>query len=145
MYMKIKTKSIKQIVLLNATPAEVYDMFMDSKKHGAFTGSPARMSRKIDGTFTAYGGWIKGKNLKLTAGRLIIQEWRGDDWPKGHYSKAMFLLTKHPRGTKLTFGQTGVPAQFYADIKGGWKTEYWDKMKKMIAENKKKAIARHKS
>lgn len=39
-------KSIKQEVVINATPAEVYSALMDSRKHGAFTGAPAKSARK---------------------------------------------------------------------------------------------------
>ena len=84
-------------------------MLMDSKKHTKFTGSRAKMSRKIGGSFNAYDGWIMGKNLKLIPNRLIVQAWRGKSWPKGHYSKVMYLLTKTKTGTKLTFGHQRSP------------------------------------
>ena len=129
---KIKTKNIKQVVTFSAAPHDLYEMIMDSKKHAAFSGSSAKMSRRINGAFAAYGGWIKGKNLKLIPDRLVVQAWRGADWPKDHYSKAMFLFTKTKNGTKLTFGQTGVPVEKYPDINSGWRTQYWAKMKKAL-------------
>jgi activator of HSP90 ATPase len=134
---KTKTKNIKQVVTFPATPHEIYEMLMDSKKHAKFSGEAAKISRKVGGKISAYGGWIEGKNLKLIPDRLIIQAWRGSSWPKGHYSKAMFLMTKTKTGTKLTFGHTGVPVGAYAGITKGWKSEYWDKMKKMIGKNKR--------
>jgi activator of HSP90 ATPase len=131
----IKTKTVKQVVAFKAPPHVVYEMIMDSKKHAAFSGSRAKMGRRVGSSFTAYGGWIEGKNLKLIPNRLIVQAWRGKDWPKGHYSKTMFLFTKTKSGTKLTFGQTGVPVEKYRDIAKGWRSEYWAKMKKALAKN----------
>jgi hypothetical protein len=37
--------------------------------------------------------------------------------------------------TRLTFKQTGVPQEFYDDIKQGWIDYYWTPMKEML-ENK---------
>lgn len=132
----VKTKTVKQIVAFKASPHDLYEMIMDSKKHAAFSGSSAKMSRRVGAIFTAYGGWIKGKNLKLIPNRLIVQAWRGKDWPKGHYSKAMFLFTKTKGGAKLTFSQTGVPSEQYPHINRGWKAQYWAKMKAMISGKK---------
>jgi activator of HSP90 ATPase len=137
--MKTKTKSLKQVVTFKASPHEIYEMLMDPKKHAAFTGAAAKISRKIGSAFTAHGSWITGKQLKLIPNRLIVQAWRGADWPKGHHSKAMFLITKTKTGTKLIFRQTGVPIDAYLNIKKGWYSEYWVKMKKMLGEKKKPA------
>src|SRR6476620_7227366 len=45
-------KTIKQRVKFKADPATVYDLLADSRKHTAFTGRPAIISRKVGGTFT---------------------------------------------------------------------------------------------
>lgn len=132
----IKTKNIKQVVTFAATPHEIYSMLMDSKKHATFTGETARIGKRVGSTIAAYGGWIEGKNLKLIPDRLIVQSWRGADWPKGHWSKVMFLLTKTKTGTKLTFGHTGVPGGKFKGIYDGWKSQYWAKMKKQLSKSK---------
>ena len=129
---KIKTKNIKQVVTFAAAPKEVYALLMDSKKHAGFTGSDAQIGKKVGSKISAYDGWIEGKNLKLIPNRLIVQAWRGADWPKGHYSKVMFLFTKTKTGTKMTFGHTGIPIKEAGHISKGWKTQYWDKMKSFL-------------
>jgi activator of HSP90 ATPase len=135
---KVKTKNIKQVVTFKASPHELYSMLMDSKKHAKFTGEKAKLSTRVGGKFTAYGGYITGKNLKLIPDRLIVQEWHMKGWPKGHASKVMFLFTKTKTGTKLTFGHTGVPLASYKGINSGWKSSYWDKMKAVLAGKKPK-------
>ena len=128
----IKTKNLKQGTMFKASPHEVYEMLMDSKKHALFSDASARISRKVGGKFTAYDGWITGKNLKLTKDKEIIQSWRSEDWPKGHYSTVKFTLKKDGAGTKLIFLQTDIPAADYKDISSGWKEFYWERMKAMI-------------
>jgi activator of HSP90 ATPase len=131
---KIKTKTLKQSTTFKASPNEIYELLMDSKKHAAFSGGDAKISRKVGGKISAYDGWISGRNIKLVANKLIVQEWRGDDWPKGVISIAKFELTKKGSGTKLTFTQTGVPENKYKDIASGWKEHYWEKMKIFLNE-----------
>ena len=128
----MKTKNIRQSVTFKASPHEVYEALMDSRRHAKLTGEKARVSRKIGGKLMAYGGYIEGANLDLVPDKKIVQLWRGSDWPKGHYSKATFALRKVKGGTRLTFTQTGVPAQYYEDIKQGWRDFYWAPMKKML-------------
>ena len=105
---------------------------MDSRQHGEFTGGKARISRKEGGRFSVYDGYASGKNLKLVPDREIVQTWRADDWPAGHFSRISFKLTRTRTGTKLVFAQTGVPAKQYADIKQGWIDFYWKPMKELL-------------
>jgi activator of HSP90 ATPase len=105
---------------------------MDSHIHSEFTGSPAVISNRETGKFTAYDGWIEGKNLKLIPNKKIVQQWRGADWPKGHYSIVEYEFFPIQNGTKLVFSQKDVPAQFYSDISKGWREHYWEKLKAML-------------
>ncbi len=126
---KIKTKTIRQMVWFDATPHEIFELLMDSKKHSDFTGEKAKISRKVGGRFTAFGGWAEGKNLKLVKDKLIVQEWRGEDWPAKHYSIVSFRISRKGKHTKLNFVQTGVPYDKWKDISKGWEDYYWKNMK----------------
>ena len=128
----MKTKTIKQSVNFKATPHEVYEALMDSKKHSKFTSSRASISRNIGGKFIAYDGYISGTNLELVPDKKIVQSWTCTDWSEGHFSKATFLLKKIAKGTKLVFTQTGVPEEFYEEISNGWHEHYWEHMKRML-------------
>lgn len=126
-------KTIKQTVtFIGVNPHEVYETLMDSKKHGAFTGEKANISREIGGTSSAYSGWIEAINVELIADKKIVQAWRGNDWLKGHYSIATFDLVKWGKDTKLIYTQIAVPESKYDDIASGWKEYYWEKMKKVL-------------
>ncbi len=132
---KIKAKSIRQSVTFKASPKDVYEALMDQKKHAHFTGAPAKISRKVGGSFSAHGGYCLGTHLELIENKKIVQAWRGSDWPEGHFSKATFALAKNTSGgTKLTFTQTSVPEKQQPHIKKGWKEHYWEPMKKMLED-----------
>ncbi len=73
--MPLKYGRIEQTVFIQASPQEVYDAFLDPKKHSAFTGSPATTNAKVGSEFQAWDGYISGKNLELVKGKKIVQEW----------------------------------------------------------------------
>lgn len=59
------TKAIQQSVKFQASPKELFEIYLDSKKHSEATGAPARLSRKAGGSFTAHGGQLCGRNLLI--------------------------------------------------------------------------------
>jgi len=128
----MKTKTIRQTVTFKATPHEVYETLMDSKKHSQLTGSKAQISREMGGKFSIYEGDIEGVNLELVPDHKVIQSWRYSDWPEGHYSQATFTLEEIKGTTRLTFTQTEVPEEHYEDIAQGWYDYYWTPMKEML-------------
>lgn len=128
----MKTKPIRQSITFKASPHEVYEMLMDSKKHSIFTEAKAVINRKIGGKFIAYDGYIDGINLELVPNRRIVQKWRASDWLKNHYSTIIFELKKSNDGTQLIFTQTGVPEEHHETISKGWVEHYWDKMKEIL-------------
>lgn len=128
----MKTTTIRHSVTFKATAHEVYEALMDSRKHSKFTGEKASISRKLGGKFTAYDGYAEGVNLELLPDERIVQSWRADDWPEGHYSKVTFSIKETATGTRLTFKEAGVPEDQYAEISQGWRDFYWAPMKKLL-------------
>ena len=110
----MKTKTIRQTVTFKATPAEVYEMLMDSKKHQSLSGEKANISNKVGGAFTAWGGHISGINLVVKPGEKIVQAWRATGWQPDHYSVVIFDLAKARSGCKLRFTQIGIPPHRYS-------------------------------
>lgn len=130
----MRTRTIRQSVTFKATPHDVYEALMDSRKHARFTGGGARISRKVGGRFSAFGGWAAGTNLALVPDRRIVQAWwcETPGWPRDHYARTTFALRRVRAGTRLSFTQSGVPEAAYADIKKGWWDNYWIPMKAML-------------
>jgi activator of HSP90 ATPase len=143
----MKTKTIRQTVNFKAAPMEVYEMIMDSKKHQSLSGEKAKISRKIGGPFTAWGGHLTGINLCLKPGERIVQAWRATGWPPDYYSVAIFELNKAGTGTRLRFTHIGVPPNRYSGHYRGWIETYWTPMKEVFATGRisEKTIARVKT
>jgi activator of HSP90 ATPase len=125
-------RTIRQSVTLKASPHDVYEALMDSKKHTKFTGGKTSISREVGGKFSAFDGYAEGVNLQLVPDKKIVQSWRASDWPEGHYSEATFLFKEIKGGTRLTFNQTGVPEEQSDEIAQGWRDYYWAPMKEML-------------
>ena len=130
----MKTKTIRQTVSFKATPIEVYNMIMDSKKHQSLSGEKANISTKVGGRFTAWGSHLTGINLVLKPGEKIVQAWRATGWWPDYYSIAIFDIKKIAVGTKLQFTQIGVPPNRYSGHYRGWIETYWTPMKEIFAK-----------
>jgi activator of HSP90 ATPase len=133
--MSMKATTIKQKTLIPATPDEVYDAFMEAKKHSAFTGSKATSDPKVGGEFTAWDGYISGSNLELVKGKKIVQEWSTTDWPDKFPPSRLELTFKEAKGgTEISMIHSNVPAEQADDLAEGWNEFYWKPMKEYFTK-----------
>jgi activator of HSP90 ATPase len=136
--LKLKTSKITQKVLIPASPEEVYDAFIDSKKHSAFTGAKATCDPRVGGEFTAWDGYITGRNLELEKGKRIVQEWSTSEWPEGYPpSRLELTFRKVKDGTELTMVHSNVPAEQAEEYRQGWIDNYWDLLKEYFLKKKR--------
>jgi activator of HSP90 ATPase len=125
-----KVNTIKQKVVIPATPEQVYEAFVDAKKHSAFTGSKATCNPKVGGKFTAWDGYISGKNVELEKGKKIVQEWITTDWPQGYLPSRLELTFKRIKsGTEILMVQSNVPEEQANELAEGWNEFYWRPLK----------------
>jgi activator of HSP90 ATPase len=130
----MRTRTIRQTLTFRANPREVYENITDSKKTSMFTDGKARIARAVGGKFTMFDGYIDGTILELVPGEKIVQSWRADEkgWPKDHFSKAVFALSKVREGTRVSLTQNGVPEACYEHISKGWREFYWTPLMKEL-------------
>lgn len=128
-------KTIRQkIVFKNTTAKDLYDLYMNSKKHAIATGAPANISAKEGGKFSAHDGWITGENLKLVKDKLIMQSWKADDWSaKDGNSTFLIFLEPKSKDVVLHVIHANVPDKDYESISKGWYEYYWEPWKKYLA------------
>jgi uncharacterized protein YndB with AHSA1/START domain len=126
--MKTETRTLHHTVTFNASPAEVYKAFMDSRQHAAFTGMKAKIVAKEGGKFAVCGPNNFGVSLVLEPGRRIVQAWAHRDLPEGHYTIIDLQLKKKGKKTVLEFYQYATPASAYGWLDKGWYVAYWNKM-----------------
>ncbi|HTF02497.1 MAG TPA: SRPBCC domain-containing protein [Bacteroidia bacterium] len=127
----MKTTTLKQTATIPASPQEVYDALMTSKAHTAFTGEKAVIGKKVGDSYSAYGGYITGKNIELIPGKKIVQSWVAVEelWPDGHESKITFTLKPKGKSTVIHFVHEDLPEVIAKNFVSGWKDYYWGPMK----------------
>lgn len=136
--MKLKTTTITQTVVIPASPEDVYDAYIDPKKHSAFTGAETTCDPRVGGEFTAWDGYITGKNLELEKGKRIVQEWSTSEWPEDYPPSRLELTFSEVKGgTELTMVHSDVPASQAEDYRQGWIDDYWDLLKEYFQSKKK--------
>lgn len=130
----VKKKNFEQEIVIKSTPHEIYEVFMDSKKHSKLTEGKAKISREIGGNFSVWEGTISGKNVELIQDQKLVQTWRsdGENWPKGYYSKITLTLESVDEGTLIKFKHEDIPEGAYESVKEGWNTYYWEPLKEMF-------------
>lgn len=139
----MRTRTIRQKAFFRASPHELYELLMDSKRHSEFAGGECSISREVGGKISISDGYITGENVELVKDEKIIQKWRAEEdcWPSDHYSIVTFKLTpiKGKDGTGLYFTQTGVPIGCGDRFDIGWKAYYWGPMKEMLARESERS------
>ena len=129
------TKPIVQTVTFRASPAELYELYMDSRKHSAATGAPAKLSRKAGGRFTAHGPALRGRNLLLIPGRMIVQAWRSTMFKKTDADSILVLtFSKAAGGGRVDLVHANVPIQDHEGVRKGWPRYYWKPWKSYLAK-----------
>jgi activator of HSP90 ATPase len=127
--MKI-TPVIEQSIVLPASPAKLYAAYLDSREHSRFTGRPAKVSEKVGGKFTAFGGAIAGRNLVLVPNRMIVQAWRATHWPRSDPDSILILrFSNAPGGGRIDLVHVNVPEHDHQGVTKGWGSYYWEPWK----------------
>ena len=133
----MKSESITMSATIAAAPKAIYDAWMSSKGHTAMTGSPAAVTAKVGGKYTAWDGYISGTTLELEPGKRILQSWRSTDFAReAPDSRLEVLLAAVKGGTKVTLKHSDFPPGGAAEYKKGWKDFYFAPMKKHFAQGK---------
>jgi uncharacterized protein YndB with AHSA1/START domain len=132
------TRAIQQRVLFRATPQELFELYMDSRKHSRATGAPAKISRKTGGHWRAHGGRIGGTNLLIIPGKMVVQVWRAGFWKKEEVSILVLKFSKSRGGGRVDLVHAGVPAHDFKGVREGWRKYYWKPWRKYLSERKRK-------
>lgn len=130
--MKLRTHNIFQVIEINASPSEVYDAYIKSKKHASFTGMRAEIDAKQGGTFTTCNERNSGYNLILEKDKSIVQAWTHKSFPPGHYSIVDIRFEATEKGTRLHFNHIGVPESCDGWLTEGWHKVYWEPLKDFL-------------
>lgn len=124
-------KNLHQTIKFKTDAVDLYNCIMNARIHSSFTGDETIIEDKEGTLFSAFGGYITGKNIVLERGKKIIQTWRAEeeDWPADHFSEVTFLFTPVEGGCQLDFHHTTIPEHVFDRIEKGWHEYYWEPLK----------------
>jgi activator of HSP90 ATPase len=92
------------------------------------TGSPAQASAQVGGSFSAWDGYITGKNLELETDRRIVQAWRTIEFQQSDLDSLLEVtLETEGQGARLTIRHSNLPDDGM-QYKQGWVESYFQPM-----------------
>ena len=126
---------IRQSIVLPATPGELFDSYLDPKRHGAITGAPVKISKKSGSAFEAFEGSIWGSTLAIVPKRMIVQAWRSTMFKKKSPNSTLILsFSADPKGGRVDLLHLDVPPEDYDGVTQGWKKYYWKPWKRFLTK-----------
>ena len=110
-------------------PSAIYQAWLDSELHSKMTGGEAECSQQVGELFTAWDGYISGKNEALIENEKIVQSWRTSEFPaEAEDSNLTIILVEIEEGTELTLIHNNMPTG-QTQYKQGWIDHYFEPMK----------------
>lgn len=108
---------------------ELYFAWLDSDLHTKMTGGKAEVSDQVGGEFTAWDGYIKGKNQDLEPTNRILQSWRTSDFDEED-PDSLLEITFIPQGgeTMVTIKHSELP-EHGMQYHQGWIDAYFSPMR----------------
>lgn len=139
----MKGSSIRMSAVIPADARVVYDSWLSGKGHAAMTGSPATGSARVGAKFTAWEGYISGKNIECVPHSLVVQAWRTTDFPaEAPDSRLEVHLAPAKGGTTVTLVHSGIPTGQSAGYRQGWSEYYFGPMKEYFSKKAPKKPTR---
>jgi activator of HSP90 ATPase len=120
----------QKIVFKNATAAELFDIFLNPKKHSAIHGNAkTKISNREGASFSLLNGNLTGRNLLIVADRMIVQSWRGNVWTTDDLDSVLSLVFSDTgNGAEIEMVHAFTPEQF----EEMWNEVYWEPIRKYL-------------
>jgi uncharacterized protein YndB with AHSA1/START domain len=117
-----------------ATPETLFEAWLNSDLHSNMTGGKAQVSDQVGEEFTAWDGYIKGKNLELQPPLRILQSWRTNEFSESD-PDSLLEITFIPEGddTRVTIRHSDLP-EHGMQYQQGWVDSYFTPMKEYFRE-----------
>ncbi len=114
---------------IETTAKQIYKAWLSTQGHTKMTGGEAFISDKVGDAFTAWNGFISGKNITLEPYHKIVQSWRSTSFKDDEQdSQIEITLKENGVTTELTLIHSKVPEDGEHYIKG-WDEHYFQPMK----------------
>lgn len=114
---------------ISASAEAIYQAWLKSDSHTEMTGGEAEITNNLNEEFTAWDGYISGKNLELIPNKKIKQTWRTTEFKDSDEDSIIEVSFENTNdGTKITLVHTNLSEDGEQYI-NGWKEHYFKPMK----------------
>jgi predicted ester cyclase len=125
--------------IAGATAQRLYEIYLDSGEHEAFTGQRATIDPRVGGEFVAFENFPKpgqighlGRIARLDPGStdpntfVIVQSWRAAPFSiTDPDTEVTLTFSDEPDGAGIDLRQTNVPANLEGVLGAAWQNAYW--------------------
>lgn len=117
--------------VIPARPLVVFAAWLDGESHTKMTGGEATGEPVEGAEFTAWDGYISGRNIELVPGALIVQSWRTSQFDDSDPDSRLEITLEAvgDEETRLTLNHSNVPDDQAAGYESGWSDHYFEPMK----------------
>ena len=117
---------------------QIYNAWMDSAEHSAFTGSPAQVDIDSQRRFTAWDGYISGRTLEVEPYHRILQSWRTTEFPESSPDSRLEILIKNEEnGAQITLLHSNIPSGQGQNYRSGWEEYYFEPMQRYFSADQR--------
>ena len=118
--------------VMPARPLVVFAAWVDGESHTRMTGGEATGEPAEGAEFTAWDGYISGRNIELIPGALIVQSWRTSQFDDSDPDSRLEITFEFEGedSTRLTLTHSDVPDDQAAGYESGWSDHYFGPMKR---------------
>lgn len=117
------------------TAEKIYKAWLDGKEHSKMTGEKAFSTDVVGADFSAWDGYISGKNIELIPNKTIKQTWRTTDFDENDENSIVLInFTNKQNGCELVLKHSNIPIG-QPDYKQGWQEFYFTPMGKYFNKN----------
>jgi activator of HSP90 ATPase len=124
----VNTTTVTDTEEFRAPASELYQTFTDPQRIAAFTRAAPKLfeGAKKGGKFELFGGNVSGEYLELVEPTKIVQSWRLDQWPSGHFSRLEINFDQNDvdNVTVMRVSWSGVPIGQEETTKRNWREYY---------------------
>lgn len=131
---QVMRESITVKFVIHAPAKAIYDAWLNGAEHSAMTGAKATASRLVGGAFTAWDGYITGKNLLLLENKKIVQSWRSSEFPEDAADSVLSVQLHEANDlTEVELEHKDIPPGQGVQYQSAWIEFYANPMQKHFA------------
>ncbi|KAH6647853.1 Hsp90 co-chaperone AHA1 [Truncatella angustata] len=124
----VNTTTVSDQEEFRTTAEQLFLTFTDPQRLAAFTRAPPKKfeGAKQGGKWEIFDGNVSGEYVELEENKKIVQTWRLNQWPAGHFSKQVIEFDQNDSDgvTVMRVTWTGVPVGQEDVTKRNWNEYY---------------------